>query len=330
MTVSAETDRNVIQALAQVARLGEYTLASVTTSDDAQKRVLTIKFSGVSSGFVQDYLPYDADTTPLIAHANGRGEVERIDGLQPGDLAETEDDANAEIEAAADEKIGEATGEPRHGTEIPLDLTPKQHAEFPCHSAAVTSPGSIYDHNEPKVVYLCSDPTSHMDADAKAKYKKKVADGKRDTYGEQRHRADEVRKQVAQAREARLPVIREQLKSFDRPTLLKLALESFVTSAHRESIAAVLGLDVPKGKDVWAVVAGYCNVSEANLIRAAAAVAINIGERAIGSAAESHASGYYFDRADLPRASAVADWFKTVGIELSEVETKALEKAAKT
>jgi hypothetical protein len=107
VTVSAETDRNVIQALAQVARLAEYTLASVTTSDDAQKRVLTIKFSGVSSGFVQDYLPYDTDTTPLIAHANGRGEVERIEGLQPGDLAETEAQANAQIEAA---ELPEAPG----------------------------------------------------------------------------------------------------------------------------------------------------------------------------------------------------------------------------
>lgn len=144
-------------------------------------------------------------------------------------------------------------------SESRVDMTPKQHFELPCHAAAVTSPGSIYDHAEPKVVYLCSDPTSHMDADEKAKYKKKIADGKRDNYSEQRHRADEVRKEVALARQGRLPAIREQLKSFDRQTLLKLALESFVTSASTESLVAVLGLDVPKAKSVWDVVAEYCN-----------------------------------------------------------------------
>jgi len=103
VTVSAEKDRNVIQALAHVARLGEYTLASVGTSDDAQKRVLTVKFIGVSAGFVQETLPWD-DATPLIAHANGRGEVESIEGsgagLQPGDLAETADEAEKEIAGA--------------------------------------------------------------------------------------------------------------------------------------------------------------------------------------------------------------------------------------
>jgi len=213
-------------------------------------------------------------------------------------------------------------------SESRVDMTPKQHSEFFCHSAAVTSPGSIYDTNEPKVVYLCSDPTSHMDADQKAKYKKKIADGKRDTYGEQRHRADEVRKQIAQAREARLPAIREQLKAGDRPTLLKLALESFVTSAQMASTADVLGLVPPKGKSAWEAVADYCNASEANLIRAAAAVAINIGGAAIASIAESLEGGYYFDRNAVPQAVSLAEWFKTVEIQLTEIETKALEKAA--
>ena len=112
MTVSAETDRNVIQALAQVARLGQYTLASVSTSDDAEKRVLTIKLTGVSSGFVQDSLPYDDLSAPLIAHANGRGEVVSLESLEVGDLAETEAQANAEIAATAEPSEG-AEDEPR-------------------------------------------------------------------------------------------------------------------------------------------------------------------------------------------------------------------------
>ena len=215
----------------------------------------------------------------------------------------------------------------RHESRV--DMTPKQHSEFPCHSAAVTSPGSIYDTAEPKVVYLCSDPTSHMDADEKAKYKKKIADSKRDNYGEQRHRADEVRKQVAEAREARRPAIREQLRSFDRQTLLKLALESFVITANKNAIAAVLGLEVSKKDNGWDAVAAYCNASEANLIRAAAAVAIHDGQETLAHLAESHAGGYYFDQARTPEAVAIADWLKQAGIELTDVETMALEKAAK-
>lgn len=210
-----------------------------------------------------------------------------------------------------------------------VNLTPKQHAEFPCHAAAVTSPGSIYDTTEPKIVYLCTDPAAHMSPDERAKFKKKIADAKRDDYAEQQRRQVEVRKQVAEARKARRPAIREQLKGFDRPTLLKLALESFVISSDKNAIAAVLGIEISKKDDGWNAVVDYCNASEANLIRAAAAAAIHAGENAIASAAESQAGGYAFYRADLPHAVAAAEWLKQVGIELSEVETKALEKATK-
>jgi ParB family transcriptional regulator, chromosome partitioning protein len=210
-----------------------------------------------------------------------------------------------------------------------VNLTPKQHSEFPCHAAAVTSPGSIYDTTEPKVVYLCSDPTSHMDVEEKAKYKKKIADSKRDPYEERQRAEKAVRAELAEARAARLPAIREQLKAFDRPTLLKLALEAIVMDGDATATAGILGLEVSKGKNPWEVVAPYCNASEANLVRAAAAVAIHSGQEAIGGFAHAQAGNFYFNRDELPQAVALAQWFKQVGIELTEVETKALEKAAK-
>src|SRR5579859_2807071 len=215
----------------------------------------------------------------------------------------------------------------RHESRV--DMTPAAHSEFPCHAAAVTSPGSVYDTQEPKVIYLCSDPTSHMDAVEKAKYKKKIADSKRAPYEERRRQADATKKEIREAQELRLPAIREQLKAFDRPSLLKLALEAFVTSSHLGAVAAVLGLEVSKGKNASEVVADYCNASEANLIRAAAAAAINLGETVILGLAESQAGGYYFERADLSQGLAVADWFKQAQIQLTDVEVKALERGKK-
>jgi len=82
-----------------VARLGGYTLKKVSTADDLTNRTLTITLTGISGGFVQETLPWERED--LTAHVNGRGEVEKLDGLQIGDLAETEAEANAEIAAAA-------------------------------------------------------------------------------------------------------------------------------------------------------------------------------------------------------------------------------------
>jgi len=207
-----------------------------------------------------------------------------------------------------------------------VDLTPKQHSEFDCHAAAVVG-GDMW--SEPKVVYLCTNPTSHMNKDEVARFKKKLDDSKRDSYEEQQRRREAIRREIHDAHENRLPAIREQLKSFDRQTLLKLALEAFVMESNMTSVAYVLGLDVEKKRDAAAqAVANYCNASEANLIRAAAAAAINIGESAIGSMAESQALGYH-DPSDHPQALALADWFKQVGIDLTETEVKALEKAKK-
>jgi len=206
-----------------------------------------------------------------------------------------------------------------------VDMTPKQHSELPCHAAAVTG-GDMW--NEPKVIYLCTDPTSHMSKDEATKFKQKVRDGQRDSYAEQERRRKEVREQLRAAQDARLGAIRAVLKE-DREDLEELALGTVVRHAHQETVAALLDLEVGKGTYAAKVVNDYCAKSDANLRRAGAAVAIIAGENAIAQVAESQASGYYFDRADLPDAIAIAEWFKQARIELADIEVKALEKAAK-
>lgn len=93
-------DEAVTQALAHVAKLGGYTLKKVATADDLQNRTLTITFIGISGGFVQETLPYERED--LTYGVDGKnGHVDSIEGVQPGDLAETEAQANEEIAAAA-------------------------------------------------------------------------------------------------------------------------------------------------------------------------------------------------------------------------------------
>lgn len=207
-----------------------------------------------------------------------------------------------------------------------VDMSAKKHAEFPCHAAAVTSPGSIYSAEEPTVAYLCTDPTSHMSKDEAAKFKKKASENDRDRFDEQRRRRDAVHKEIRDAQEERLPFIREQLKSMDQQVLAKMALEYVINESGGESLAKVLGLEAKKGGNT---VVAYCNASHANLVRAAAAVAILHGQRAILALAESQAGGFYFDRPDEPHALNTAEWFQLARISLTEVELKALEKATK-
>ena len=220
-------------------------------------------------------------------------------------------------------KLGKAMSE--YSREGRVDMTPKQHAEFDCHAAAVVG-GDMW--TEPKIVYLCTDPTSHMEKEEAAKLKKKIADSKRDPYEERQRQVNAVEKQISEAQESRLPALRELLKRNDAE-LESLALWTFVRRSHPQAMALVLGLEIPKGKDAAAIVADYCERSDVNLRRAAGVVAINIGEDAIAHLVLSQAGGYYFDRGDMPHALAVAAWFKQVGVQLSDIELKALEKAAK-
>lgn len=96
--MSNQTDERVIGALAAVASLGGFTIKKVSTGDDLKTKTLTVSFERISDGSVQ--VPFDFEREDLTAHVNGRGEVEKIEGLQPGDLAETEAEANAEIAGA--------------------------------------------------------------------------------------------------------------------------------------------------------------------------------------------------------------------------------------
>jgi len=206
-----------------------------------------------------------------------------------------------------------------------VDMTPKQHSELSCHAAAVTG-GDIW--SEPKVVYLCTDPTSHMSKDEAAKLKQKIRNSQRDTYAEQERRRKELREQLREAQEARLPAIQALLKQ-DREDLAELALAAFLRTGSADAVTYLLGLEIPKGSHSARVLNEYCAKSDANLRRAAAALAINLGQGALGSLVESHSGGYYFDRDDTPHAIAVADLFKDAGIQLSDIEVKALEKALK-
>lgn len=97
--MSAAKDEKTLQALAAVAQLGGFTLATVATTDDFEKRTLTVKFTRVSDGHVQD--EFDWEREPVqVATVDQNGHVDNVETLQPGDLAETEAQANAQIEAA--------------------------------------------------------------------------------------------------------------------------------------------------------------------------------------------------------------------------------------
>lgn len=92
-------DDQFLQAIAGVARIGGFTLKGVSIADDLEKaHTLTVKFVRPSDGVQQEH--FDFEREDLTAHVNGRGEVEKLEGLQPGDLAETAAQADAEIAAA--------------------------------------------------------------------------------------------------------------------------------------------------------------------------------------------------------------------------------------
>jgi hypothetical protein len=105
--VSAIKDEKALQALAAVAGLAGFTLKSVATTDDFEQRVLTVKFTRVSDGHVQE--AFDWEREPVLAvTTDANGHVEKVETpAQPGDLAETEEQANAEIAAAGSITEGE-------------------------------------------------------------------------------------------------------------------------------------------------------------------------------------------------------------------------------
>jgi hypothetical protein len=90
------TEERAIQTIAAVASLAGLSLKKATTGDDLKEFTLTLAFTGVSAGLVQDHFDFERiDTRHTV---NGRGEVT---DLQIGDRAETGEEADAEIAAAA-------------------------------------------------------------------------------------------------------------------------------------------------------------------------------------------------------------------------------------
>jgi hypothetical protein len=118
------TEEKTIQTIAAVASLVGLSLKKATTGDDLKEFTLTLAFTGVSAGLVQERFDFEREDTRLVAKVDGtNGHVDSIDGLQPGDTAETEAEANAEIAAAAGSAtVGSNTTGPVVDT-TPIDQT---------------------------------------------------------------------------------------------------------------------------------------------------------------------------------------------------------------
>jgi hypothetical protein len=97
---AAVKDEKVLQALAAVASLGGFTLKSVATTDDFEQRTVTVKFTRISDGHVQEAFNWEREPV-LQAEVDANGHVDKVTTLKPGDLAETEAQANEEIAQAA-------------------------------------------------------------------------------------------------------------------------------------------------------------------------------------------------------------------------------------
>lgn len=94
------TEEKTIQTLAAVASLSGLSLKKVTTGDDTKEFTMTLAFVGVSAGLVQER--FDFERVDMRHTVDGKnGHVDSIEGLQPGDLAETGAEADKEINDAA-------------------------------------------------------------------------------------------------------------------------------------------------------------------------------------------------------------------------------------
>lgn len=94
--MSVGRDEDFLTAIAGVAKLGGFTLKGVSTADDFATRTVTVKFTRISDGHVQEAFEWERESAQVAA-INGRGKVESV----VGDLAETEAEAEREIAAAA-------------------------------------------------------------------------------------------------------------------------------------------------------------------------------------------------------------------------------------
>lgn len=95
------SDYDIKQAIGIVARLGGFAIKSVATSDDLKERTLTVKIVRVSEGWVQETIDFEDIPQQLATIDGTNGHVDKLEGLQIGDRAETGAEADKEINDAA-------------------------------------------------------------------------------------------------------------------------------------------------------------------------------------------------------------------------------------
>jgi hypothetical protein len=102
-------EESTIQALAAVGALAGLALKKVTIGDDLKDYTLTLAFTGISSGHVQERFDFEReDTRPLVATVNGNGEVMDLHkDTDPSDLT-AKDETQAKIETDPDQPKDEA------------------------------------------------------------------------------------------------------------------------------------------------------------------------------------------------------------------------------
>lgn len=123
------TEEKTIQTIAAVASLVGLSLKKATTGDDLKEFTLTLAFTGVSAGLVQERFDFEREDTRVVAQVNGRGEVT---DLQVGDLAETGEQADKEInDAAAAALTSEMDERESSGVAEPENINPTGDAFEP-------------------------------------------------------------------------------------------------------------------------------------------------------------------------------------------------------
>lgn len=110
MRATNQTEPGLLQALAAVAKFGGYDLKTYSAVDDLEKRVLTVKFTRISDGQVQEHFEFREETEAerLEYRVDSHGHVTDVakEPPDPTDLTETDetDQAKAEATDPDDEK----------------------------------------------------------------------------------------------------------------------------------------------------------------------------------------------------------------------------------
>lgn len=95
MRATNQTEPQLLQALAAVAKFGGYDLKTYSAVDDLEKRVLTVKFNRISDGQVQEFFDFREETTEerLEYRVDSHGHVTDVakEPPDPSDLTEKDE-----------------------------------------------------------------------------------------------------------------------------------------------------------------------------------------------------------------------------------------------